>query len=231
MTIREFLKFAIYCIAATCIFSGGAAADVVLTFDQSGIFNSVAIDQEYGDNVIASPDGNGHGYNIIAGNGFGLTPNVEVSYSANEADLWTTGYGNLTNVLYDEADFSSGFEITFNADPGFEVGLFGFDMAVFGGVDSTLPGVEILDGGNNVLWSAGPTVIDSTTATSFDSGGVFADSLTIAIDLTGLGGASDNFGIDNVHFAQRVSSVPEPAGACVILVGMLGLCGRRNRRS
>ena len=229
--MTQFFKFAIYSIAATCMFSSGATADVVLTFDQSGIFNSVAIDQEYGDNVIASPDGNGHGYNIIAGNGFGLTPNVEVSYTAGESDLWTTGYGNLTNVLYDEADFSPGFEIIFNADPGFEVGLFGFDMAVFGGVDSTLPGIEILDGGNDVLWSSGPTLIDSTMLTSFDTGGVFADSLTIAIDLTALGSASDNFGIDNVHFAQRVSSVPEPNGACVIFVGMLGLLGRRNRRS
>jgi len=203
--MKQFLNYFVCSAVAICILTTNVAADVVLTFDQSGIFNSVAIDQAYGDNVTASPDGNGHTYDIITGNGFGLTPNVDVTYDAIQADLWTTGYGDLTNVFYDEADGSTGFNIVFNADAGFEVGMFGFDMAAFGGIDSTLPGIEILDGDDNILWSVGPTLISSSTRTPFDTGGVFADSLTIAVDLTGLGGGSDNMGIDNILFAQRVA--------------------------
>jgi len=226
--MRRTLYFTI-CFLASSLLSMNANADVVLTFDQSGIFDSVLIDQNYGDRVTASPDGNGHAYDIITGNGLGTTPNVEVSYSGESPDLWTTGYGDLTNVFYNELDFSTGFGITLTADAGFEVGLFGFDMAAFG-LGEVLPGVEVLDGDDNVLWSASSVAIDGTNRNSFDTGGVFADSLTISIDLTGLGGGSDNIGIDNVHFGQRVSAIPEPAGASVFFAGLLGLLGRRNRR-
>jgi hypothetical protein len=45
-------------------------AGVVLTFDQAGIFAGQSIDQSYGDRVVASPDGNGHSYQLVA-DGFG----------------------------------------------------------------------------------------------------------------------------------------------------------------
>lgn len=204
-------------------------ADVVLTFDQSGIFDSVSIDQNYGDRVTASTDGLGHSYDIIAGNGYGLTPNVEASYTAGSADLWTTGYGDLTNVFYDEIDFSLGFELELIADAGFEVGLFGFDMAAFG-TGEVLPGINVTDQNDTVLWSIGPTSISGSTRNSFDTGGIFAESITISIDLTGLGGGSDNIGIDNVHFAQRTSAVPEPAGTSLIVAAAMSLFCRRRRK-
>jgi hypothetical protein len=223
--MRTKLTFSFCFIATFTLLCPCLLADVVLTFDQSGIFDSVAIDQNYGDRVTSSPDVNGHSYDIIAGNGFGLTPNVEVEYTAGEADLWTTGYGDLTNVLYDELDFEDGFEVIFTADPGFEVGIFGFDIAAFDS-ETTIPGIDVLDGDNNVLWSVGSTAISETARNSFDTGGVFAESLTIAIDLTGLNGASDNIGIDNIHFAQQ--AIPEPATASLVGLSLIGLLSRRR---
>lgn len=223
-SLKTFLLAAIVgcCLGAPCL------ADVVLTFDQNNISDSVVVDQAYGDRVTAPLDGNGHAYDVVLGNGLGLTPNVEVSYTGDSPELWTSGYGDLNNVLYDEIDGATGFEITFDADPGFEVGIFGFDMAAFGGGE-TLPGMEIIDGNNNLLWSAGSTFINGTTRVSFDTGGVFGESLTIAVDLTGLSSGSDNIGIDNIHFGQRLTAVPEPAGASVFLVGLLGILGFRRR--
>lgn len=224
--MKRLSRLAICILAIGCLKAAKTNADVVLTFDQSGITDSVLVDQAYGDRVVASPDGNGHGYDIIVGNGLGVTPNVEVSYTGGSPELWTTNYGDLTNVLYDENDGSPGFDIIFNADSGFEVGLFGFDMAAFS-TSTTIPGVDVLDDNSNVLWSSGSTLISGTTRNSFDTGGLFASSLTISIDLTGLGGGSDNIGIDNIHFGQR--AIPEPSGACLLLA-LAGLVGVRRRK-
>ena len=213
-------------VTVTTFLSSPVMADVVLTFDQTGIFDGTPINSSYGDAVTSASDGVGS-YGIVAGAGDLFTPNVNVSYTAGEPRLWTTGYSNLTNVFFDDLDFNDSFEITFSADPGFEVGIHEFDLGAFGSL--TIPGLEILDGDNNVLWSIGSTAIDGTTASSFSTGGVFAESLTISADLTGLGGGSDNVGIDNIRFSQRASAVPEPAsGACLLLVGVLCTLSRRR---
>lgn len=221
------LSLKVCTIAAICCICSSSNADVVLTFDQSGIFNSVAVDRNYGDRVTDAIDGNGHAYDIITGNGLGNTPNVEVSYTGGSPDLWTTGYGDLENVLYDENDGSTGFGIVFTADPGYQVGIFEFDMASFL-QDPTIPGVSILDSNNNVLWSSGSPVISGTTRTAFSTGGVFSNSLTLAVDLTGLGGSSDNIGIDNIQFGQR--AIPEPSAMSLLLLGVAGSMLRRRRQ-
>ena len=205
-----------------------ANAQVTLTFDQSGgVIDSILIDQTYGDRVVSSPDSNGHLYGV---SGSSTTPNVEASYSALDPNLWTTGYGDLTNVYYDETDFSDGFSLTLTADAGFEVGLFGFDAAAFFG-DEIAPEVAITDGNGNVLWSQTNAEIDSTTHTSFDFvDGIFANSLSIEIDLTGLGGSSDNIGIDNISFVQQTAAVPEPSSLLLVWITGIGVASIRRRR-
>jgi len=226
--MKRAFELTIFLAVAICLFSGNANADVVLTFDQSGIVNGSAVDFAYGDRVVASPDVNGHVYDIITGNGLGLTPNVEVNYIGTGADLsiWTTGYGDLPFVLYDELDFMNGFSVQFVADPGYEVGIFEFDMAAFGG-DQVIPGVEIVNGSGTSLWSVGAQTISGSSRNSYSTGGVFGSSLTINIDLTGLGGGSDNIGIANIQFGQR--AIPEPSGAGMLLIGVIGLIVRRKR--
>ena len=206
-------------------FTPAANAQVSLSFDQSGIFDSIPIDQAYGDRVVSSPDVNNHAYDIV---GLATTPNVEVSYSALDPRLWTTGYGNLTNVYFDETDFSNAFSLTLDADSGFEVDLLGFDVAAFGGIDISVPEIEIRDGDSNVLFSQSSALISGSTHTSFDFlDGISANSLTIEIDLTGLGGASDNIGIDNVSFVQE--AVPEPSSLLILGVAVAGIACKRRR--
>ena len=207
-----------------------ANAQVTLTFDQSGgVIDSILIDQTYGDRVVSSPDSNGHTYDGITPDS-STTPNVDVSYTAVDPNLWTTGYGDLTNVYYDETDFSDGFSLTLTADAGFEVGLFGFDAAAFFG-DEIAPEVAITDGNGNVLWSQTNAEIDSTTHTSFDFvDGIFANSLSIEIDLTGLGASSDNIGIDNVSFVQQTAAVPEPSSLLIIWITGIGVASIRRRQ-
>jgi len=114
------------------LFALGALSDEsnasVLTFDIDPISNFLNIDQDYGDNITATTIG---GFSYGADEGF--TPNVNVSYGDSDPALWTTGYGDLTNVLFEDADNSGILEITFTADPGYAVSLHGFELASFSG--------------------------------------------------------------------------------------------------
>lgn len=225
--MKRFFNFALCLFSAAVFFSANVSADVILSFDQNGISNFATIDQNYGDRVVSSPDANGNAYDLVLTTEF-LTPNVEVEYSAGDSGmaLWTTGYGSLNNVLFADG-FAPELKITLEADPGYEVGLSGFDLGIFGG-QLTVPGIEVLDGSENVLWSVGSTTIAGQD--SFDTSGIFAESLSIVIDLDGLGGGADNVGIDNIQFSQRSGiAVPEPASASIILLGLIGLASRRKR--
>jgi hypothetical protein len=228
--MKRFLNFAICLIAANFFLSANVRADVVLTFDQSGASNFTLIDQDYGDRVIASPDTNGHAYDIVPAANL-LTPNVEIGYDAGGVGiaLWTSGgYGDLDTAVF-AGDFATELEIEFTADVGFEVGLAGFDLAAFSS-SQTIQGIEVTDGDDNILFSVGSTLISGASRNSFDTSGIFADSLTIAVDLTGLGSGADNIAIDNIQFSQRpVSAVPEPASAGIVLLGLIGLASRRKR--
>ncbi len=182
-------------------------AGVILTFDHNPISNFQDIDQNYGDNVTLSPDLLGHEYGSISGLGDGSTPNVTLTYGPNQPRLWRTGYGDLTNILFNDLDGDSSLQIELAADTGFEVGLFGFDLASFIPTGQTIEGLEVRDGNGNILFSVGSTVVSGTTHNDFDFPlGLFASTLVIDVDLTGLGAASDEIGIDNISFAQRTSA-------------------------
>ncbi len=196
-------------------------ASVVLSFDHNPLGNFVRIDQNYGDRVTSSPDAFGHQY-LLVDDGLGTTPNVEAAYGDSLPAIWTSGYGDLVNVLLNDRDGDTSLNITLTADPGFEVGLFGFDLAAFQDTGQTIPGLQVRNATNDaVLFSQGQTFVTGDTRNDFDfSGGLFATAIVIDIDLTGLGTLSDNIAIDNVHFAQQASPIPIPAaffllGACL----------------
>ena len=202
----------------------GAANATVLTFDIIGNNTNVTLPQDYGDQVTSTTMGS---YSYGAGGGF--TPNVNVTYSGasgNDLTRWTTGYSDIVNVIENEPDGAAGYSITFTADPGFEVSLSSLDMGNFGPA-ITVPGLSITDGGGAVLYSVANIVLpansDPSIAFSFPAA-VQASTLNLYIDTNGLGGFSDNVGLDNIQFSQ-VSAVPVPAAAWLFGSGVLGLVG------
>lgn len=233
---RRLISSAAMAIVMITSMSSQALGDVILTFDLNPTNNAALIPQDYGDRVTASPDSNGYSYNIVDDNLPGGTPNVLVEYGSNNPGVagpgvWTSGYGDLTNIYFNDADADDAVQILFSADPGFEVGLFSFEMAAFGSDDLMVAGLEVRNGEGDILWSMGATTIVSGNAhNTFDLGaGVFGSALILDIDLTGLGFLSDNIGIDNVQFGQRGGAVPEPGSATLLLLGT-GLMSLRRRR-
>lgn len=189
---------------AMCALAGAASA-TVLTFDITGFSNFSNMDDGYGDFVSSLTDGDFS----YAEAGEGLTPNVEVHYSRGPADpaWWSTGYGDLTNVLFEDTDTIGQMEITFTADPGYAVVLYSWDMAAYSsafGSDPTINRVLVTNGVGCDRFRLEDASISRSTRTSFD----FSDNpiqgrvIRLTFDSANLGGLSDDIGIDNIRFGQ-----------------------------
>lgn len=201
------------------------AAATTLTFDIDGLANGNAISQGYGDRVTAETEGT-FGY-LLDG---GATPNIEVSYEGvggGGLSWWGPGYNDLAGVAYFEPEGGAGYSITLTADAGWLVDLRGFDLGNFGATVTV--GVSIETGLGGVL-DADPALVlpgNADPHVSYNPASpVVAQSVVIRIDTTGLGGASDNVGIDNITFRQ----VPIPAPGSIALSGVAGVVLLRRRR-
>lgn len=209
--------------AAVAVCAAGSAGATELTFDIDGLTNGSIVTDSYGDRVTSLVDG---GFAYGAAGGF--TPNIEIDYrgdNGNELSWWGVGYSGLQGVLYNEPDGTNGFEVEFTADAGWNVVLDSFDIGNFGGAVTV--GVSVRTGAGDVLFedAAFALAASGNPASSFSLTNVQAQSLILRIDTTGLGGASDNVGIDNIVFSQIV---PAP-GAAGLLVLSAGLASRRRR--
>ncbi|MDZ4372891.1 MAG: PEPxxWA-CTERM sorting domain-containing protein [Phenylobacterium sp.] len=212
--------------AAALALVPAAAQATILTFDiADGVSNFENMPQTYGDNVSAAIDGLGHSYGVGAE---GYTPNVTVDYGTPGEDpaLWTTGYGDLTNIYFNDADGDLTFTTTFTADAGFLVDLYSFDMAWYFASPQTIAGLSIVDvAQNQVLYSQGPFVLpggEAHTPFTFATP-LSASTLRIVVDLTGLGGVSDDVALDNIRFGQSqapvVGGIPEPSTWAMMILG------------
>ncbi len=206
----------------------GAAGATILTFDQGTVFNFQVVSQDYGDDVEATLEAT-FGYGVGAE---GFTPNIQLSYGNSlpgNSQLWTTGYGDLTNILFEDADFTGVLEVTLTADTGFLVELFEFDLAAFSSAfvsDPTIDAVTITDGTSTLFQQLSATV-SRTTHTTFDftAAPLTAGTILIQIDARNLGSLNDDIGIDNIRFGQVV---PEPSTALIFATGLIGLAVRRR---
>ena len=101
-----------------------AALASILTFDQDPpITNFERVDQAYGDRVTSTTMPG----NFLYGEaGEGFTPNVVVDYGPTGSlpSLWTTGYADLVNALFEDQDGFGVLEVSFTADPGFNVNIY-----------------------------------------------------------------------------------------------------------
>jgi hypothetical protein len=213
--------------------SAFAHAGVILTFDLN-VAGNVAMNPAYGNRVASMSDAAGT-YGMF---GSGFTPNVTVSYAgattSNGLTRWTTDYGDLVNVLENENDGEDRMTITLTADPGFLVRLYSFDLAGWPNSDYTLRNVFVKDAANNNLFSQSDVLVKGAGAaprhTSLTFAPLVGSTLQIYIDLSGLGGNSDNIGIDNIAFDQVAdTAVPEPATWLSLGAGLAILSAARRR--
>ena len=214
----------------------------VLEFDQIRESGTViptisgrAVEQDCGDQVNTTPMNVAGGQFSYGDGGEGFTPNVAVDYFAGAAtptnpgvSLWVDGYGDLTNVMIgNNGSLSLNVEMT--ADAGFDVQLYGFDLAGWPNSDYTINAVNVLSGTNSLFSQANVLVEGDANGlqhTSFDfAAPLTAAQLLIEIDYSNLApGSHDNIGIDNIRFGQNPPAViPIPAAMWLFGSGLLGL--------
>jgi hypothetical protein len=234
--------------------TGGYANDSQATrliFDQSRAAAGTSVvptsagsvaQQDYGDNVTGSPMNVVDGQFTYGNDGEGFTPNIVVDYfTGTDVKLWTTQYGDLTNVLFARAPLSGDanpdtLNVRLTAEPGYEVQLHHFDLGGWPNADYTINGVSIFSS-TATLFSQSDVVVEGDLTgprhTAFDfTPPLSAGQLRIQIDFSNLAGSiQDNIGIDNIRFGQNPPAlVPVPAAAWLFGSGLLGLVGIARRR-
>ncbi|MFM9874203.1 MAG: PEP-CTERM sorting domain-containing protein [Fimbriimonadaceae bacterium] len=199
----------------------------IFTFDIDQLGNGSALPQGYGDNVTSANMGTFH-YEIANG----TTPDILVSYAGSpggqtDVNWWSTGYSDLTNVMEYEPDGAPVFSVTFTGTNGANAVLNSFDLGNFG-ASVILPGLTVRNGSGTILWQQTNIAVASSSSPhlSFNVGGLSASVLTLEVNVAGLGGNSDNIGLDNISFSQ--DSVPEPIS--MLGLAAFGLIAARRRK-
>ncbi len=218
------------CVLCSLLLSASAGA-TTLTFDTNPppVVNNRVLLQEYGDRVVDEmTDALGTGA-AAAGSYLvgaeGATPNVEVIHdSVGDPVLWTTGYGDLTNVSWRVES------VTLQGDPGVLVIFESVDLACFGCSDLSVgPQLALLDGAGTELWSSGGNIVFNDGAgheTFAPLPEISANAVELVIDYTGTQVANPFVAIDNLRFRQV------PAPSTLVLLAAAGLVSaHRGRRS
>ncbi len=214
--------------------AGSPAQATVLTFD-ANLGYAAAIPQDYGDRVVAATMGD-YSY----GSEGGWTSHVETTYATENVNTtvtyWGDSHNDLTGVANNEyADTWSdtGFSVTFTADPGYEVLLYGFDVGNWDYMALSVP-ISVKGLAGQVLYSERISLPDRTgphIAVDFSDAPLVSEHLTIHVDIGQLlpanwyPAAADSFGLDNIMIGQ----VPEPATLGLLGVGIAGFALRRRR--
>ena len=208
------MKIAQACgIAGVLVVMSGGATGTELTFLIDGLSNFALMPGVYGDRVVMLDDGVYH----YDEHGEGFTPNVEVSYSDSVGQspaYWQSGYGDLTEVYFEDADGIGLGEIVLTADYGYEVVLYGFEMAAYSSAfssDPTIRSVSVGGCSSVPLFEVIDPVISETTSTAFDFSDqpLQAREIRVMFDSSNLSGLSDDICIDNLRFGQVAIEVGE----------------------
>lgn len=210
------------------VFSISPAEATVLIFEAKPQFlDGEIIPQAYGDRVSSSQqqvDSRLYYY----GDAGGWTPNVVVDYGSEYGtnNFWSSGYGDLINVLENEHDGNNVITITFTADPGYLVRLESFDLGGWPQTDRYVYAITVTDGTNTLFYAS--NVLAKGQGHTTLSPNVQAQQLILTLDIR-LGGDSDCVGIDNIKFSQS-PPVPIPGTLALMGAGLLGLISWRRFR-
>lgn len=238
------------------------AAATILTFDQvrsAAAGNPVEptvsgreVPLDYGDRVASGVMNVPGGQFTYGEAGEGFTPNVSTEFFSGAAapagpgvSLWQDSYGDLVNVLF--ANNASGFlAVRLTADPGYQVGLFGFDLGGWPSADYLISSISVM-GDAALLFALTDVRVEGDFSGPRHSpfafaDGLFANELLLTIDFSNLADAQhDNIGLDNLRFAQTplgppgpggdppISAVPEPGTLSLMSLALLGTCLARRR--
>ena len=200
-----------------------------------GTCNNGFVNQNYGDRAITESM-NG-GLFVYINDGEGWTPNVVTSYGPNANAIYGyyTGYRSLANVLW--VDRNTGIlDVTLQADPGFRVLLYNFDLGIF--LDSTssvtLKHIRVADqDGTNLLNLPGYTLTGRETFLFFTPAESAAGGfLRIEFDVTNLpqDETREYVAMDNIRFGQaQATGVPEPGSLALVFLGVVFFASARRR--
>ena len=217
----------------------------LLTFDQcggspgaaiQGACNNGIVNQNYGDRATAESM-NGGLFQYI-NDGEGWTPDIVTAYGPNADAIYgySTGYRPLANVLW--VDRAVGIlAVTLQADPGFLVLLYNFELAIFSSSTSsvTAKSIRVTDqDGTDLLNLPNRAVTDAETFYFFtpaaSAGGGF---LRIEFDVTNLPPDENReyLAIDNIRFGQgpaATAAIPEPGSIALVCMGLVFLVSARR---
>lgn len=217
-------------VSIAVIFSAQVCATILIF--EAGLNDGQTIPGTYGDRVNSVSDGV---FNYGVGSEL-FTPNIVASYGpdSNDVDFWSTGYGDLSGVIYREDERFGILALTLTADPGFGVSLLGFDLASYGGDNNAINSVTVFDENNSILFFEKDVFVlgaDSHTDIDFIDP-IAGNSLTVQIDSANLGQFSDRIGLDNVLFGQfelEANNIDEPGVPILFAVGLLSVFRLRKR--
>jgi hypothetical protein len=185
----------------------------VLTFDIDGISNGQIISGDYGDRVSCSQMNNFH-YGLQAG----ITPNVTIAYVGDRVTsgfptFWATGYNDLRNVIENETDGDTGYQVILQADPDYIVQLESFDIGNWGG-QINVPEIKVTNGDGTILFQLTSVTLPANSVQQHVHLTMPPDvrgfKLVLRVDTTKLSNNSDNIGLDNIRFSQDPPS-PSPS--------------------
>lgn len=228
----------------------------ILLFDQqrdaaTGTVVSAAssggrLPSDYGDHAVGATTAVPGGFFTYGDGGEGFTPDIVVdifSAAATPTDprvsLWQNDFGDLVNVIFGEGPGTGGADslsILFSAAPGYQVDLYGFELAGWSRADYTIAAVEVF-AGPSTLFSQSDVLVEGNasgpghTTFAFDVP-LSAPEILLRLDLSNLAGSvQDNIGLDSVRFGQTPPPVPEPGTATLLFGGLVLLASARSNRS
>lgn len=232
---------ALLAAGAACILASSAQA-TILTFDVdiTQPAQDLPLDPSYGDRVIALQQG-------LAAYGVGsegFTPNITVSYTDGQDRTnyvrARSGYGDLVNVIYNNSRISRA-QVRFDADPGYAVALYGFDLGGFPNRDYIIPSLTVTSGVETLFAQSkflvrGASGTPRHTSFDFANGLVGGEELTITLEFAGQAAFGSGVGFDNLRFGQiplapAPAAVPEPATWATMLLGLGAVGGLLRTRA